>query len=89
MLTGALSDGTGVFAYFILVGLHPDMTPVFPMFMFVVTGCVIANLFMNVFALAVDTSLQSFIAAEEMGGDQQGHCFTTDPEVLWRLCTVF
>merc|ERR1712070_1287741 len=67
-----ITAGTGVLAYLILAGMHPEMTPVIPMLMFIAMGYIIGNLFMNVFGLALDTSLQCFIAAEEMGGDSAG-----------------
>eukprot|EP00929_Paragymnodinium_shiwhaense_P124175 TRINITY_DN9922_c0_g1_i1.p1 TRINITY_DN9922_c0_g1~~TRINITY_DN9922_c0_g1_i1.p1 ORF type:complete len:910 (-),score=122.40 TRINITY_DN9922_c0_g1_i1:321-3050(-) len=65
----AMTAGLG---YFILMGLHPDITPVMPMMLFIAIGYVVAKLYMNVFELSVDTMLQCVIATEEMGGDRDG-----------------
>jgi hypothetical protein len=61
---------TCLLGYFILQGLHPDVYPVVPVIMYVVVSYLVAKLYMNVFGLAVDTTLQCFIATEEMGGDE-------------------
>merc|ERR1712037_399637 len=53
---------------FILAGLHTEISPVVPMVVYGVLGYIVAKLYMNVFGLAVDSVLQCFIAAEEMGG---------------------
>lgn len=60
---------TGVSSYFILKAMHPDVTPIVPLIVHCAMGYVVAKLYMNVFALAVATILQCFIATEEMGGD--------------------
>lgn len=60
---------TSVLGYFVLLGLHPDISPIVPVIMYVIVSYVAAKLYMNVFGLAVDTMLQCFIATEEMGGD--------------------
>lgn len=53
--------------YLILRGMHSDISPFLMCVIYFFVGYVVANLFMDVFGLAVDTSLQCFIAAEEMG----------------------
>lgn len=60
---------TGVAGYFILKALHPDVTPVVPLIIYIFLAYIVAKLYMNVFRLAVDTMLHCFIATEEMGGD--------------------
>lgn len=62
-----IMTGTMVAGYFIVGEMHDDVSPVVPLFCYAVLGYISAKLFMNVFGLAVDTSLQCFIAAEEMG----------------------
>jgi solute carrier family 44 protein 1 (choline transporter-like protein)/choline transporter-like protein 2/4/5 len=64
-----ITAGSSVLGYFILKALHPDVTPVLPIAVYVVTAYIVSKLYMNVFSLAVDTMLQCFIATEEMGGD--------------------
>lgn len=63
-----ITVGTSVAGYFLLKALHPDVTPVLPMAIYVASAYLVAKLYMNVFGLSVDTMLQCFIAAEEMGG---------------------
>mmetsp|Transcript_46762 Transcript_46762/g.109466 ORF Transcript_46762/g.109466 Transcript_46762/m.109466 type:complete len:925 (+) Transcript_46762:104-2878(+) len=57
--------------YVILTGLYPDIAPAVCLVIYGCTAYVVSKLFMNVFGLAVDTTLQCFIACEEMelGGD--------------------
>jgi len=57
--------GTTLSGYFILQMLHPAASPVMPVLIYLAMAYVVAKLFMNVFGLAVDTSLQCFIVAEE------------------------
>merc|ERR1712151_946695 len=59
---------TAVMGYFILQALHPDVSPVLPVMSYVGVGYLVGKLFMNVFALAVDTSLQCFITDEKNPG---------------------
>jgi len=61
-----ITVGTVGIGYLILQAFHPDAAPLFPMLSYFCIGYMGAMLFMNVFALAVDTSLQCFIACEEM-----------------------
>jgi hypothetical protein len=60
---------SAVVGYFILKGLHPDVTPVLPLAVYCITAYLVGKLYMNVFHLAVSTILQCFLATEEMGGD--------------------
>eukprot|EP00435_Cladocopium_sp_Y103_P051928 s261_g16.t1 len=64
----ATSVGLG---YLIHQGLHPEAAPLIPMIGFVMMAYVVAKLFLNVFGMAVDSTLQCFLACEEMdlGGD--------------------
>jgi len=64
-----ITVGTSVAGYFLLKALHPDVTPILPMAIYVASSYLVAKLYMNVFGLSVDTMLQCFIATEEMGGD--------------------
>mmetsp|Transcript_21934 Transcript_21934/g.55849 ORF Transcript_21934/g.55849 Transcript_21934/m.55849 type:complete len:954 (+) Transcript_21934:140-3001(+) len=57
---------TVVIGYFTLQALYPSASPMMPVLTFIMVGYLVGKLFMNVFGLAVDTSLQCFIAAEEM-----------------------
>lgn len=56
-----------VTGYFIVVTLHPSVSPVVPLAMYFVLSFVVGNLYMNVFGLAVDTSLQCVVYAEKCG----------------------
>jgi hypothetical protein len=60
---------TVIVGYFMQQAMHEDVSPFVPCVAFTFIGYVVAKLFMAVFGLAVDTSLQCFIATEEMGGD--------------------
>merc|ERR1719469_1783714 len=59
--------GTTVIGYFLVRALYPEVNPVVPCVTYALISYVVAKLFMNVFGLAVDTSLQCFLACEEMG----------------------
>eukprot|EP00913_Durusdinium_trenchii_P032230 g30178.t1 len=59
----AASVGLG---YLFLQALHPDMAFVIPLLMYAMMAYVVAKLFLNVFGLAVDSTLQCFLACEEM-----------------------
>jgi len=59
---------TTVIGYFLVRAMHDDVNPVMPCVSYLVMSYIVAKLFMNVFGLAVDTSLQCFLACEEMGG---------------------
>lgn len=58
---------TGVGGYFILNAMYSDVNPVCPVIIYVLIGYLVAKLYMGTFGLAVDATLQCFIAAEEMG----------------------
>jgi solute carrier family 44 protein 1 (choline transporter-like protein)/choline transporter-like protein 2/4/5 len=60
---------TAVAGFFILKAMHPDVTPVMPMIVYVFLAYMVAKLFMNVFHLACGTVLQCFLATEEMSKD--------------------
>jgi hypothetical protein len=59
---------TAVLGYFILQAMHPTVFPVLPVMTYIAVGYLVGKLFMSVFALAVDTSLQCFIADEKNPG---------------------
>jgi len=61
-ITG-LTTGLG---YMIFSAMHPDLAPVVPVFIYFMLGYVVARLFTSVFSMAVDTTLQCFLACEEM-----------------------
>lgn len=67
--TTVISVGTAIVGYFVLQLLHPNAAPVFPVLCYLAIGYVVAKLFMSVFSMTVDTSLQCFIATEEQGLD--------------------
>jgi hypothetical protein len=60
---------TTVVGYVIQVSLHADVSPLLPVVVYALVGYVVGKLYMNVFHLAIDASLQCYIAAEEMGMD--------------------
>lgn len=61
-----MTVGTAVIGYLLLNAMHPEISPLFPVFVYTCVGYVVGKLYLNVFGLAVDTSLQCIIAAEEM-----------------------
>jgi len=63
---------SSVLGYFILMAMHPSVTPVIPIIAYIAVSYMVAALYMNVFGLAVDTILQCFIAAEEMDDGNNG-----------------
>jgi len=60
---------SSVAGYFILQAMHPNTSPIIPVVVYIIMSYIVAALYMNVFGMAVDTSLQCVIAAEEMGSD--------------------
>merc|ERR1712113_587109 len=62
-----IMTGTAVAGYFIIRAMHDSVSPLVPVFSYIVVSYIIAKLFMNVFGLAVDTCLQCFLACEEGG----------------------
>jgi len=64
-----ITVSTTIIGYFILQFLHPDLSVVIPLCIYAGLGYVVGALYLNVFGLAVDASLQCMIAAEEMDHD--------------------
>eukprot|EP00438_Fugacium_kawagutii_P002119 Skav218469 [mRNA] locus=scaffold538:961360:964601:+ [translate_table: standard] len=60
-----ISGATGVGGYYILKALHPQINPIVPTILYVILGYLIGRLFLTVFGLACDTSLQCFIMSED------------------------
>merc|ERR1719293_199303 len=58
--------GTATVGYFIVRGIYPDVSFVAPVILYVAMGYLVGKLLMNIFTLAVDTSLQCMVAAREM-----------------------
>jgi len=73
-----IMSSTGCVGYLLLREMHPDVSPFMPLVMMLICGYVVANLFMNVFGLAVDTCLQCFLVVEEMGLEEFGGCVPQD-----------
>lgn len=81
-----ITTSTAIAGYYILQAFSPDVNPVLPVVCYVMIGYMTARLFMNVFALACDASLQCFIIAEEMvhRGDfvpSELECFIKDHDL--------
>jgi len=57
---------TSVLGYLTLEAMYPDVSPILPVALYGASAYVISRLLMNVFSLAVDTTLYSFIITEEM-----------------------
>jgi len=53
--------------YLIVTAMHPEISPGIPLVVYTFMSYVVSMLFMNVFGLAVDSTLQCFLACEEMG----------------------
>jgi hypothetical protein len=62
---------TAICGYFILQAMYADVNPIMPTIFYVFIGWMTAKLFIGTFALAVDATLQCFIAAEEMGAGNE------------------
>jgi len=67
---------TAVLGYFILQQMYADVNPIAPTIIYAAIGWMTAKLFVGTFALAVDATLQCFIAAEEMDA---GNDFAPEP----------
>lgn len=67
---------TALLGYLILGAMYPDVNPIAPTVAYAFIGWMTAKLFVGTFALAVDATLQCFIAAEEMGC---GNDFAPEP----------
>jgi len=75
-----ICSATTFVGYCIQSTMYPDVSPLCPTLLFLLIGYVVGKLYMNVFHLAIDTSLQCFIACEEMGVDAE-----TVPKELRKL----
>jgi len=67
---------TAILGYLILGAMYADVNPIAPTIAYCFIGWMTAKLFVGTFALAVDATLQCFIAAEEMG---VGNDFAPEP----------
>merc|ERR1711957_5748 len=65
-----IMGGTTVTGWYILAAMKPDANVWAPMAVFITLSIVIAKVFMAVFGLAVATTLQCFIMAEEIGPEE-------------------
>jgi len=61
-----ITAATAVLGYLILGAMYPDVNPIVPTICYTFIGWMTAKLFIGTFGLAVDATLQCFIAAEEM-----------------------
>lgn len=77
-----ITVATGVAGWFIWEAMAPEASPILAMTLFIVFGYVVGKLYLNIFALAVDTCLQCFIAVEEMGGEPAEEEAKYVPKVL-------
>jgi hypothetical protein len=57
---------TAILGYLMLMQMYPEVNPIVPTVIFTFMGGIIAMIYMSVFGLAVDTTLQAFIIAEEL-----------------------
>merc|ERR1712094_52975 len=60
---------TAVMGYLILGAMHPDVSPILPVVFYTFIGFMSGRLFMGVYGMAVDATLQCFIATEELVKD--------------------
>lgn len=63
---------TSFIGYYFLTSMHPDISAVVPVMIYMSVSYVVAKLFMMVFHLACDTMMQCFIITEEMGLEEAG-----------------
>jgi hypothetical protein len=63
---------TAIIGYFILKGMNPGANPILPVVIFAFLGYMVGRVFMAVFMLACDTSLQCYLVVEEAGGQPGG-----------------
>jgi len=61
-----MAGATGFSGYWVFHAFHPGMSPVVPTILYVILGYLVGRLFLTVYSLACDTSLQCFIISEEM-----------------------
>lgn len=62
----AATLGTG---YLLLRAMQPDVNPVVPMIVYAFISYLVGMLYINIYAMAVDSSLQCFLTCEELGED--------------------
>jgi len=62
--------GSVTVGYYILVAMHPEITPTLPVIVYFCMSYLCARLYITVFSMAVDTMLQCFIATEEIVGKE-------------------
>merc|ERR1712085_187408 len=62
---GCIMSGTTVAGFFVVREMHDEVSPVAPIISYIFVSYVVSRVYMNVFSLAVDTSLQCFLASEE------------------------
>jgi len=60
-----ITVGTALVGYFLVRAMHEEVSPVMPVIVFVFMGYLVSRVFMTVFGLAVDTSLQCFLTVEK------------------------
>jgi len=89
---------TTIVGYFILDAMYADdiSSPILCVLLFFMIGYVISQLFMDVFGLAVDTTLQCFVADEELNSSGGGggaqytpdelKGFLKDPNAKGKMC---
>jgi len=65
---GLITAATALLGWVLVTNMYDGQlaSPIFPLIIFIVIGYVMASLVMNVFALAVDSVLQCFVADEEL-----------------------
>lgn len=64
-----ITAGTTIVGYFILRAMHEEVNPLVPLVLYAAVGYLIGKLYMSVFGMSVDTSLQCVIVAEELDHD--------------------
>jgi len=55
--------------YYVLMAMHPDITPIAPLMCYFLMAYVVGRLFMNVYHIVCDTMMQCYIITEEMKVD--------------------
>jgi len=60
-------SGTMTAGYYVVREMHEDISPVMPLATYFMISYLVAKLYMNVFGLAVDASLQCYLCCEENG----------------------
>jgi hypothetical protein len=73
-----ITIATGFLGYVILREMEPNANPVLPVLIFVAIGYNVGRVYMSVFMLACDTSLQCYLIVEEAGGQGADQNFIPD-----------